>query len=242
MNYLRSSVSVDFTLPREKHLTTPFFAPLVGSCLLCGNDSDSSAICNACAAELPCIPEQHCPRCNIPTPLGEICGGCLASPPPFAKTTAAFHYTYPLDRLIQALKYSHRTALANWFAIRLISCIGETDIDVVLPMPLHPKRLQERGFNQSAEIARHLAHLLNKPLDRSTLLRTKSTQPQAGLRLKERAKNIRNAFECRDNVTGKHLLLVDDVMTSGATVREASRVLAIHGAASIHVAVVARAY
>ncbi len=242
MNYLQRDVSDDFTLAHAKHLTALPLGPLIASCLLCGNDSNTSAICHACAAELPQIPALHCQRCSIPTPYGETCGDCLQREPSFEKTTAAFHYTYPIDRLIQAFKYAHRTALAKWFASQLAPRLTPNAIDLILPMPLHPTRLRERGFNQSGEIARHLSAYLDKPLALTTLLRTKATRPQVELRMKDRTTNIRNAFECQRDLTGAAVLLVDDVMTSGATVREASRVLKIHGAAYIEIAVAARAY
>jgi predicted amidophosphoribosyltransferase len=106
---------------------------------------------------------------------------------------------------------------------------------------LHPDRLRERGFNQSAEIARAVSRQTGIPLALASLVRTRPTPPQAALPLKERAGNVRGAFECGADLAGRRVLLVDDVMTSGATLRECARVLKLHGAATITVAVVARA-
>lgn len=110
-----------------------------------------------------------------------------------------------------------------------------------MPLPLHAQRLAERGFNQAVEIATHLEKRLKIPVDRYSLQRTRATPAQAELPLKERHRNVRGAFECRSDFSGRHLLLLDDVMTSGATASECARVLKLHGAASVTVAVAARA-
>jgi ComF family protein len=112
---------------------------------------------------------------------------------------------------------------------------------LILPLPLHPERLRERGFNQSMEIARALGNCLNLAVDRSSLVRNRATPPQADLPLKERHRNVRGAFECTADMTGKDILLIDDVMTSGATLNECARVLKLHGASSITAVVAARA-
>ena len=108
-------------------------------------------------------------------------------------------------------------------------------------MPLHPARLRARGFNQSLEIARPLGRALGIPVAPDGLIRTRATPPQAELPLKERARNVRGAFEYRGELAGQRVLLVDDVMTTGSTLREAARILALHGAGPITVAVAARA-
>ena len=110
-----------------------------------------------------------------------------------------------------------------------------------MPLPLHPLRLRERGFNQAAELAKVVAAMQGQAVDLACLIRSRATPPQADLPHKERAANVRGAFECRANLNGRHLLLIDDVMTSGATLNEAARTLKLHGAAQVSVAVVARA-
>lgn len=212
-----------------------------GSCLLCAADSASSLLCPACTADLPQQAATACPQCGIETPLGEHCGACLKSPPAFTRTIAPFRYEFPVDRLIQTLKYSHRLPLAKWFGSSLSGQITADEHDLLLPLPLHPSRLRERGFNQSAEIARAIHNRLGIPMSVGYVTRVRATPPQAALPLKERAKNVRGAFECTADLTGKRILLVDDVMTTGSTLRECARILQLHGAAQITLAVAARA-
>lgn len=154
--------------------------------------------------------------------------------------SALYRYDFPVDRLIQALKYHHRLPLATWFGQRLSSTLEAASFDGIIPLPLHPLRLRERGFNQSMEIGRALAQMLQLPVARDTLLRQKPTATQAGLDRRARRRNVRNAFVCNGRLDGQRLLLVDDVLTSGASADECARTLLEHGAASVHVAVVAR--
>ena len=216
-------------------------ALLPGSCLLCGADAERDLICAGCSADLPPTPSPACPQCGEATTHGERCGACLKDPPAFARTVALFRYEFPVDRVIHALKYAHRLPVAAWLGERLAERLADDPPELVVPLPLHPARLRERGFNQSAEIARALARYLTRPLDAHSVVRTRATPPQAGLPLKERGGNVRGAFECRSDLGGRSVLLVDDVMTSGATLRECARILHLHGAGSITVAVAARA-
>lgn len=212
-----------------------------GSCLLCGGEGKGSLLCADCESDLPALPSPNCPNCAIPTTYGERCGACLKSPPAFEHAVALYAYDFPADRLIHNLKYGHQLAIAGWLGEKLARQLTNTQIDLILPLPLHPARLRERGFNQSAELAKGIGNHLNLPVDRDNLLRLRATPPQAELPLKERHKNVRGAFECRVDLTGRRLLLVDDVMTSGATVNECARILKLHGASEITVAVAARA-
>ncbi len=212
-----------------------------GSCLLCAADSSSTLLCPACTADLPALPEHCCPQCGEQTTHGERCGACLKEPPAFTRIHALFRYEFPVDRIIQAFKYGHQLALANWAGERLAEIINAADYDLMIPLPLHPERLRQRGFNQSIEIARCIASHTNIPFDHQALIRNRATAPQAELAMKERSRNVRGAFECRGDLSGYRILLVDDVMTTGATLREAARVLNLHGAATIHIAVIARA-
>jgi ComF family protein len=214
---------------------------LPGSCLLCGADSDDAVLCPPCAADLPALAATRCPQCAEPTTHGERCGACLKDEPAFARTFAVYRYDFPVDRLVQALKYGHQLAPAAWFGERIARLTHPAAHDRVMPMPLHPDRLRERGFNQATEIARHAAAALALPLDPFSLSRTRPTPAQAALPLKERSANVRGAFACSTNLGGDRILLVDDVMTSGATVRECARILRLHGAADVSVGVAARA-
>lgn len=214
---------------------------LPSSCLLCGGDAPVPILCPACTADLPLLPAPRCPHCAEPTTHGERCGRCLADPPHFDATVALYRYDFPMDRLVHALKYGHQLAVAGWCGGRLADALAGRPVDRVLALPLHRDRLRQRGFNQSAEIARSLGRHLGMPVDGTSLHRSRATAPQAELALKERAGNVRCAFECGADLSGQRLLLIDDVMTSGATLREAARVLKLHGAAAVTAAVVARA-
>jgi len=207
-------------------------------CLLCGAESGPELLCADCAAELPALPEP-CPRCALPSPGGAVCGSCLNRPPHFDTTLALWRYEFPCDRLVQALKYRARLALAGFFARNLASR-PLPGIDLVVPMPLHPKRLAERGFNQALEIARGVARHLGRPIEPRGVLRVKDTLPQTRLPYEERAKNVRGAFLCKLDLSGARVAVVDDVMTTGATLNELARVLKRSGATRVENLVIAR--
>jgi ComF family protein len=215
-------------------------ALLPQDCLLCGAPSGDILLCAACDRDLPRPPVEACPVCAEAVPGGAVCGACLASPPHFDATVAAFRYGFPADKLIQALKYQRRVATADFFSVSMLAGC-RPDGDVVVPLPLHPARLAERGFNQSVEIARPLARTLKLSLELDGCIRSRDTAPQASLPWKERRKNIRHAFECAIDLSGKSVIVVDDVMTTGATLDEFARTLKAHGATRVSNWVVARA-
>jgi len=197
--------------------------------------------CGACDAALPYLDAPHCPVCALPIPSGEVCGHCLTDPPLFTRTTAAFGYSFPLDKLIQALKYGEQLALANAFAEKLALRIDRNSLpDCIIPMPLHPAKLRERGFNQSALLAATLARKLNLELLANACQRVRDTPPQSALPWKERRKNVRNAFCCDKDLTGKRVALVDDVLTTGASLNALAEAVQKRGASEIHAWVVAR--
>lgn len=212
-------------------------AALPQDCLLCGAASDDAPLCGPCRDELPALP-RACPLCAMPSAFGDICGACLRHPPQFDMTVAAWRYAYPVDRLVQALKFHGRLALAPFFADVLASLVERAD--VVIPMPLHPSRLAERGFNQAAEIARDLTGRLGTKLAFQGVSRIRRTLPQADLPLAERSRNVRGAFACALDLAGARVAVVDDVMTTGATLGELARVLKHAGAARVENWVVAR--
>lgn len=201
-------------------------------CLLCGSPSGDALLCPACDHDLPRLPAEVCPVCAEEVPGGAICGACLATRPHFDATVAAFRYGFPADKLVQALKYQRRVATADFFANALLAG-PRPDAELIVPLPLHPARLAERGFNQSVEIARPLARALKLPIELHGCLRSRDTAPQASLPWKERRKNIRHAFECAIDLSGKSVIVVDDVMTTGATLDEFARTLKAHGAVRV---------
>ena len=216
-------------------------ALLPQDCFLCAAPSGEDLLCPACSSGLPYLTRERCPVCALPTPGASVCGACLKRPPHFDATQAVFRYEFPVDSLIQALKYAHRLAAADFLGRTLAQLDAPLRPDLILPVPLSQARLAERGFNQAVEIARPLLTLLGVPLELSRIHRSRDTAPQASLPWKERAKNIRHAFECEIDLTGKTVLVIDDVMTTGATLDELARTLKAHGAARVENRVLARA-
>lgn len=209
------------------------------ACALCGAASPDGAWCGACDAALLRLPANHCPLCARPTPDGATCGRCLKKRPRFDRTAAAFAYAFPVDKLVQALKFNEQLHLAHPLADRLASCVTARP-DCIVPMPLHPARLMERGHNQSLELARRLALRLDIPLAARGCLRVRDTPPQSSLKWRERGKNMRKAFQCTQSFAGMHVAMVDDVMTSGASLNELALALRRAGATEISAWVVAR--
>lgn len=150
-------------------------------------------------------------------------------------------YRFPVAAVLQRYKYSGFLAVAELMGGLLARRLqGLPRPDILIPMPLHPTRLQERGFNQAAEIARVVAGALDIPLESRACSRTRPTKPQTGLDLKERTRNMRGVFACRQNLTDKHVALLDDVMTTGASLDALARTVRDAGAARIDCWVVAR--
>ncbi len=222
-------------------------ALLPRDCLLCSAASNNAVLCPDCNDHLPRLTTQRCPQCALPTPTADRCGACLKQAPYFDATTAIWQYDFPIDRMIQSLKYSRRLASADFFGAELAllavppTTLLASPLDFILPVPLSAQRLKQRGFNQSVEIARPLARQLGIPLELKNIHRHRDTTPQTTLPWKERAKNIRHAFECHIDLTGKTVLVVDDVMTTGATLNELARTLKAHGAVRVENCVLARA-
>ncbi len=176
------------------------------------------------------------------------CGQCLTDPPVFARTVCAVDYAFPWDAVITAFKFNRRVELAGTLAARVQAAVqgsgAQHEVDGVVPVPLAPQRLRERGYNQAWELARRTAAALALPADAQALERTLETTAQAALHRAERERNLRNAFHmppsARLRWAGKRLALVDDVMTTGATLREATAALLRGGAASVQLWVLAR--
>jgi ComF family protein len=189
----------------------------------------------------------HCPCCAQPYPAGSsnhLCGTCLKRPPAFSAVHAARIYQGAAKEAIQRLKYRNQLALAK----PLGQLLGQAVIqesegffpNCIVPVPLHPRRLRQRGYNQAFEIARPLAKQLEAPLDIRLLQRIRHTPPQQELPAASRRSNLRNAFALTASAAELSILLVDDVMTTGETVRECGRTLLAGGATEVQVAVFGR--
>jgi ComF family protein len=211
------------------------------ACLVCGGTS-RTPVCAGCQADLPWHTAPQCPVCATPTPQGQVCGACLKRPPAFDRTVAALAYRFPVDRLIPALKYHGRLAIAPALASCLAPALAHATLpDVIVPMPLHPARLRERGCNHATEIGRVLAGALQIRLDIDCCQRIRDTPPQQALKLDARRRNMRGAFACHASVAGLHIVLLDDVMTSGTSLDELAATLKRAGAREVSNWVVARA-
>ncbi len=172
-----------------------------------------------------------------------VCGACLRNPPQYDATFSAFRYDYPLDRLVQTLKFHGQLALARFLGERIAVAVagrsGAT-VPLLIPMPLHPGRLAERGFNQAVELGRHVARISGGRLETAAARRIRDTASQTTLPVDGREKNVRGAFRCDADLAGRSVAVIDDVMTTGATLNEVARVLKRAGAARVENWVVAR--
>lgn len=217
-------------------------AALPARCALCARATGPTGLCADCSASVA-APAGSCPGCALPSPGGARCGRCLARPPAWDAALAAGVYAFPLDRLVVRLKYAGDLALAaalgECLAGAAVASGAPARVDALLPMPLAAARQRERGCNQAREIARAAANAISLPVA-GGLRRFRHAVPQASLAWRERARNVRGAFEADASLAGARVALVDDVMTSGATATAATAALRRAGAARIEVWVVAR--
>jgi len=211
-----------------------------GSCFLCRGTSRHT-LCDACERDLPRLASPRCPRCALASPGGAICGRCLAQAPRYDATVAALAYEFPADALIHAFKFRGELALAPLMSHLLLEEIPPSvRVDMVIPVPLSAARLRERGYNQALELARPISARLGARLDFGACERAREAPPQTELPWAERAKNVRGAFRCTRALDGATVAVVDDVMTTGATLDEIAGTLKAAGAARVVNWVVAR--
>jgi len=168
------------------------------------------------------------------------CGRCQRKSPHFDATHAVWRYAHPVRELVLAFKHGQGFGLAAGFVDALAQTARGLDVDCVLPVPLHPQRMRERGFNHACELSRPLARRLRLTHLPSVLVRERDTPHLAGLRGRERHQTVRGAFRCLEDFGGRHVMVVDDVMTSGATLDEIARTLKQRGAARVSNLIVAR--
>jgi ComF family protein len=213
-------------------------------CALCGA-WPAEALCEACVTRFA-QPQARCLQCALPVPAGvSTCGACLREPPPLDACFAAVPYAYPWSGLVGRFKFEGEPGWAGALA-RLIEAVPGVPealraADVVVPMPLAPTRLAERGFNQALQLARELAPAKT---DARLLLRLRNTAVQTSLERLERAKNVKGAFGVEPlrvaEMRGRDVVVVDDVMTSGASLHAAALALRSAGAARVSAIVFAR--
>lgn len=212
-------------------------------CLLCGDPGTTGMdLCVPCAREMP--RNRHaCERCALPLPVGTaLCGQCQRRAPPWDAAWAPFRYGWPLDRLETRFKFG-----ADLAAGRVLAELWRGEAppaqrpDLIVPVPLHRARLRQRGYNQSLELARPLAAAVGAPLRHDVLERIRGTSAQTELDRAARRSNVRGAFRARGATLPAHVVLLDDVMTTGATLAECARVLKRAGAKRVDVWALARA-
>jgi len=211
-------------------------------CVLCAaNATQTDFFCEPCYLELPWV-NQACVQCAQPVTGSSQCGACQKNPPPFDATFVACDYRFPMPELISRVKFQKQFVTGRILGELL--CLQQHKYpvkpDLIIPMPLHVKRLRERQFNQALEIARPLANAWNIPIMPRVCQRIKPTLAQSSLNFQSRQSNIKGAFHTEMSFTHQHVAIVDDVLTTGSTVRELATTLKKAGAAKISVWCVAR--
>jgi len=222
-------------------------------CMTCGillaGPGDAS-FCPACFSLIRFVAPPLCPCCGIPMAgagADHLCGDCLVSRPPYAIARAVACYEAVLLDAIHVFKYKGKITtgeiLGKLMADHVYPGFSIADYSLIVPVPLHPKRLRERGFNQAVILAREISKRFSIPLDYLTLRRHVFTEPQVSLGKEQRKANIRGAFAVKNGkkVEGRRIILVDDVYTTGSTVKECAGALMKHGAAEVAVLTLARA-
>ncbi|MGN8277168.1 double zinc ribbon domain-containing protein [Pseudomonas sp. SMV71] len=218
-------------------------------CLLCGESTDTlQPICTPCESELPWLGNQ-CSVCALPLPTAGLrCGQCATRPPSFERVLAPWAYDFPVDSLITRFKHQAKWPLGRLMGELLAQALqhqfdeGLERPDALLPVPLAARRLRQRGFNQAALIARWLCETLEIPCEENLLRRVQDTPAQQALDARARRRNLRQAFALAPGVDlrKRHLALVDDVLTTGATAEALAGLLLDAGAARVDVYCLAR--
>ncbi|MCQ4256951.1 ComF family protein [Stutzerimonas stutzeri] len=218
-------------------------------CALCDERCEAGqAICGACEADLPWL-QERCTVCALPLPAsGLICGECLRRPPSFDHVAVPWRFAFPVDSLINRFKHQSRWPLGRLLAEQLARHLhhefdeGLPRPEMLLPVPLARKRLRQRGFNQAQMLADWLSPALDIPVDTKLLQRVQDTQSQQQLDAAGRRRNLRQAFalNAADQLSGRHVAIIDDVLTTGATAEALARLLKRAGAARVDVYCLAR--
>jgi len=219
------------------------------SCLLCGEPTDTpQPICTPCESELPWLGYQ-CNVCALPLPMSGLrCGQCATRPPAFERVVAPWIYDFPVDTLVTRFKHQAKWPLGRLLGELLAQSIqhhfdeGLERPDALVPVPLAARRLRQRGFNQAALLARWLSKRVQIPCEENLLLRIQDTPAQQALDARARRRNLRQAFALVPDalLQNRHLALVDDVLTTGATAQTLARLLLDAGAARVDVYCLAR--
>lgn len=221
---------------------------LPGYCFLCRARSQRSRdLCVYCEHDLPYL-GSHCLRCALPLPNSQhplICGHCLRQSTVIDRTIALFRYDSPLPQWLYSIKFRHHmgylTVLGELLASHLNQILSPSEYpEMIIPMPLHPHRQQKRGFNQAMELAKFIGKIINIPVENHYCHRIRDTEQQSQLPFEERKRNLRSAFRVDTRLCTKSVAIVDDVVTTGATVRSLAKALRTQGVSQISVWCAAR--
>jgi competence protein ComFC len=194
-------------------------------------------ICTSCYLKLPRIMPPFCAKCGKPESSGGLCPSCWSSPPDIDGIRSVYRFEGTVRKAIHHLKYYNLKILSKDFALILNQYItlNNLDYEIIVPVPLHKRRLRQRGYNQSILLAKGLGKISNSTVNTESLIRVKDGVPQARTSgVQQRMRNVKNAFVCRDgSIRGRKVLLIDDVCTSGATLESCSIALKNAGAAVV---------
>ena len=227
---------------RNSFVHRAVFPPI---CILCGDRGEGLDLCAGCHADLPWV-KATCPRCGRALSTATLCENCQRHSPFYDRIFTAFAYEPPVDHLVVSLKFQDRLAharlLGELLAESLAKRIGPLP-ELILPVPLHYTRLRTRGYNQALELAYPVGRRLGVPVAATVCRRVHATTAQSRLSAERRRHNVRGAFAVmqRNKIAGRHVAILDDVVTTGHTVNELARVLCQAGAREIEVWAIARA-
>ena len=219
-----------------------------GTCLLCAASRTGEIdLCRDCAADLR-RNESACRICAEPLAPADaeprVCGECLRDQPPFCSSLVPFRYAYPLDHLVQGLKFRNQLACARVLGQLFAECLlarAEPLPEAIVPVPLAPGRYRQRGYNQASELALSIRRSTGIAVLTDVVIRQRETTEQAGLDRKARLRNVRGAFAAIASLRARHVAILDDVVTTASTVREVATVLRQAGAEQVTVWAIARA-
>jgi len=233
-------MAMDF-LAKPAHRLAQLYSKLMPiPCRLCGTACQHHPLCDNCIADLPKL-SHACPRCAMPLSTSKVCGHCLNHPPEQQRSFSLFTYKTPIDRLIIDFKFHDKLYLSHFFAKKMAEQLRLSPLpELLIPIPLHPNRLRQRGYNQSLELTKDLSKQLNIPISNNILSRIIDTQSQSTIPFKQRKQNIQNAFQLLQEKPPKHIALIDDVLTTGHTANAAAKLLRKAGATTIEVWTIAR--
>jgi ComF family protein len=217
---------------------------LPSRCLLCNDlcgaePAGSAVICAPCHAALARTGDESCPRCRLPASNGEVCGRCLRYPPRWNELHASFIYSFPMDRLIVGAKHAQHWGVFDWVAQTTPRWPFARNATLI-PVPASAERIEERGYNQATLLAQSLAKRFDLRVDNAAVARIRATETQARRNWVERRKNVKDAFTATRSMKGESIVLIDDVLTTGATLNECARAAIDAGAVTVDAFVIAR--